>query len=300
MPGLYGTVRTCDINVENDVEILYFYRPTRGTEPDNMTGFKSLSSNYLIPSQYDEDEPQASTNTHNILGLYELRLPMDVFGQKGFYTVYIRPKEISTTLTDVSVLASYPDVKGVVFNLGSGELSGINDLTGYRIDYLDKNGNRTDVSRIITSCNRCEPILVTIADAYPKATRYKLTDSTASNLVFCTVTPSAASSFKPNATPFIGIPGDSVFVVNTKFDPKLIEIEMVDHDADTLTYMIEGDQVRNRDKAIITTYNDEHEIYKQQDYYTVKDKLGNALYDVKRNRDGIDNEESYDNTIDNI
>ena len=64
--------------------------------------------------------------------------------------------------------------------------------------------------------------------------------------------------------------------------------------------MIEGDQVRNRDKAIITTYNDNHEIYKQQDYYTVKDSLGNALYDVKRNREYIDGEESYDNTVDNV
>jgi len=294
MSSLYGSVKVSNLDIENDVEILYFYRPTRSTDPDNMTGFKFLDSSCLVKAQYDNELNQPISD---ILGLYELRLPLDVFNQKGFYTVYIRPKEVPITLTDVSVLAAYPDVKGVIINLST--LNGVTDLTGYRLDYLDTNGNRTDISRLITSCNRCEPILVTVADSYPKLTRYRFTDTT-SNLVFCTVTPSAANSFKPNATPYIGVPGGSVYLVNTKFDPKLLEIEMVDHDADTLTYMIEGDQVRNRDKAIITTFNDDHEIYKQQDYYTVKDKLGNPLFDVKRNRTAIDSSESYDNTVDNI
>lgn len=300
MPGLYGTVRVSNLNIENDVDILYYYRPTRSTDPDNMTGYKMVSSSdvtsWLTKATYDNNEGQP---LNDILGLYELRLPVDIFNKKGFYSVYIRPKEIRTVLTDVSVLATYPDVKGVVLNLGSNELRNITDLTGYRIDYLDVNENRTDISRLITSCNRCEPVLVTVSDAYPKTTRYKFTDSS-SNLVFCTVTPASASSFRPNVTPYIGVPGGSVYITNTKFDPKLVEIEMVDHDADTLTYMIAGDQVRNRDKAIITTFNDDHEIYKQQDYYTVKDSLGNALYDVKREREAIDDSESYDNTIDNI
>ena len=294
MASLYGTVRTSNLDIDNDVEILYFYRPTRSTDPDDMTGFRFLDSSCLVKAQYDNDLNEPISD---ILGLYELRLPLDVFNQKGFYTVYIRPKEERIKLTDVSVLATYPDVKGVIINLS--DLNGVVDLTGYRIDYLDTSGNRTDISRLITSCNRCEPVLVTVADSYPKTTRYRFTD-TSSNLVFCTVTPSSASSFRPNVTPYIGVPGGEVYLVNTKFDPKLLEIEMVDHDADTLTYMIEDDQVRNRDKAIITTYNDEREIYKQQDYYTVKSSLGEPLYDVKKNRDSIDNGESYDKVIDNV
>jgi hypothetical protein len=63
--------------------------------------------------------------------------------------------------------------------------------------------------------------------------------------------------------------------------------------------MIEGDQVRDRDNAIITTYNDDREIYKQQDYYTVKNKLGVPLYDVKQNRENIDGSQAYDNVINN-
>lgn len=289
MAGLYGTVRPSNIEINNDVEMFYYYRPTRGTDDENFSnGFKTLDNVNLVQSKSEDDI---------LIGMFELRLPLDIFNKKGFYSVYLRPKENVVNITDVSVLAAYPNVKGVVFNLSN--FSGITDLTGYRIDYFDSNGKRTDVSRLITSCNRCEPVLVTVSDSYPKVTRYRLTDSS-SNLVFCTVTPSTASSFRPDVAPFIGVPGGKVIVSNTKFDPKLIEIEMVDHDADTLTYMIEGDQVRDRDNAIITTYNDDHEIYKQQDYYTVKDELGNPLRDVKRNRQYIDPDQSYDNTIDNV
>ncbi len=293
---LYGTVRSANIDI-SDVEMFYYYRPSRSTDPDTMDGFLPLGSECLVKAEYDSS---LNKNPNDILGLYELRLPVNIFNKKGFYTIYIRPKEIETTLTDVSVLAAYPDIKGVVFNLAQFSGTSITDLTGYRIDYFNEDGVRNDISRLITSCNRCEPILVTVGDAYPKATRYRLTDSSSNNLVFCTVTPSSASSFKPNVTPYIGIPGGKVTVTNTKFDPKLIEIEMVDHDADTITYMLEGDQIRNRDKAIITTYNDDHEIYLQQDYYTVKDSLGNPLYDVKRKREFIDSEESYDEKINNI
>lgn len=296
MAGFYGTVRPSNINVESDVEIFYFYRPSRNSDPDDMTGFKSLDTTCLVPTYYDNS---ISGATSSILGLYELRLPLDIFNQKGYYTVYIRPREVKITLTDVSVLAAYPDVKGVVINTNGNDLSTVDDLTGYRIDYLGENG-ATDISRLITSCNRCEPVLVTVSDNYPKATRYRLTDNTSNSLFFCTVTPSAASSIKPNVTPYIGVPGGEVVISNTKFDPVMLEIEMVDNDIDSLMTMVAGDQVMNRDKAIITTYTDDGEIFKQQDYYTVKNKLGEALYTVKRNRPNIDTEESYDNRVDNV
>ena len=300
MSGLYGTIRPSNININTDVEIYYYYRPTRSTDPDDMTGFKQLDSTYLVPTFYDQN---SSYSGASILGLYELRLPLDIFNKKGYYTVYIRPREIRTTLTDVSVLAAYPDIKGVIINTnvsGDDGLIGINDLTGYRIDYIGDNGTVSDISRIITSCNKCEPVLVTVSDSYPKATRYKLTDNSNNTLYFCTVTPSTASSIKPNVTPYIGKPGGSVIISNTKFDPVMLEIEMVYNDIDSVMNMVAGEQVMNRDKAIITTYNDSKEIFKQQDYYTVKDKLGEPLYTVKRNRATIDIQESYDNRIDNV
>lgn len=72
---------------------------------------------------------------------------------------------------------------------------------------------------------------------------------------------------------------------------------MVDHDIETLSYMIEGDQVNDRDNGIITTYNDKHEIYHQSDIYVLKDRLGNPLYNIKKKRDNIDYSQDYENLM---
>lgn len=282
--GTFGSIRPANITPSTDVEILYTYRPTRSTEDDDFKdGYKTLDASECLKPCYKED------GATKIAGIYDVRLPLDKFNKKGFYTLYIKPKEIVATICDVSVLVSYPDVKGVVFNMGSSsELNGIGDLTGYRIDYADGS------SRLIKSCNRCEPMAVSTGDGYPKAVRYNLTDTTTSNYFFCTVTPSAAPSFKPNAYPYIGVPGEQVTISNTLFTPKMIEVEMVEHDADTISYMLEGDQIRDRDNGIITTYNEDNEIYQQYDYYTIKSKLGVPLYDVKKNRKNIDFTQSHD------
>lgn len=282
--GLFGTIRPANIDINNDVEILYYYRPTRGTSSDNFDGYKSLNPSDCMTYCVTE-------NTHDrINGIYDLRLPLDEFNQKGFYNVYIRPKVLTATIIDVNVLASYPDVRGVIFNINDSGLQGISDLTGYRIDFSD------GTSRLIKSCNRCEPVAANIGDGYPVVTRYNLVD-TSSNYVFCTVSPSTAPSFRANAAPYIGTPTEIVSVVNTKFAPQLIEIEIVEHDIETLTYSVEGDQARDRDNGILTTYNDENEIYKQFDFYTVKSVIGDELYDIKKGRKLIDNNQEYDNVM---
>ena len=40
MSGMYGTVKPADINISNDVEIFYHYRPSINTEDINFTDFK--------------------------------------------------------------------------------------------------------------------------------------------------------------------------------------------------------------------------------------------------------------------
>ena len=283
--GVFGTVRPADIDIVSDVEVMYMYRPTRSTDEDGVRGYRPMDpSSCLAHSINDEDATK-------IAGLYELRLPLDIFNKKGFYSVYIRPREVHVPIVDVSVLAAYPDVRGVVINMESEGLYGISDLTGYRIEY--QNGD----TRLIKSCNRCEPVAVNNGDGYPNVTRYSLVD-TSSDYVFCTVSPSVAPSYKPNASPYIGTPGEEVVIANTKFSSQLVEFEFTEHNADTISYMLEGDQVRDRDHGIITTYNDEKEIYHQADYYTVKSRLGEPLYDVKRSRESIDNSQAYDNVID--
>lgn len=284
--GVFGTVRPAKLDPSRDVEILYYYAPSRGETSSEFNGYVRLNATEcLVPSNINNDEGTV------INGLYKLRLPLDKFNRKGIYSIYIRPKECVTKIVDVSVLAAYPDVKGVVLNINKDDLVGLDNLTGYRIEFAD------GTTRLIKSCNRCEPVIVNTGDGYPKSTRYNLTDNS-SDLVFCTVSPSSAPTFRPNAKPYIGEPGVEVKVINTLFTPQLYSVEMVTHDFDTLSYMLEGDQVNDRDNAIITTYNDKHEIYHQSDYYVLKDKLGNPLYNVKQKRQYIDTNQEYDKIID--
>lgn len=280
--GIFGSIRGASIDISRDVEIYYYYRPTRSTEDDDFNYFKPLGASECLTKVKNEDGKE-------IVGAFNLRLPLDKFNSKGFYTVYIMPKELTASIIDVSVLAAYPDVKGIVLTL-SGNLAGITDLTGYRIEYPDGS------IRLVTSCSYCEPVVVNIGDSYPKTTRYKLTDAS-SSLVFCTLTPSSTLSFKPDASPYIGKAGEEIRIYNTFFSPKMLEIEMVDHDIDTVSTMLEGDQVRDRDNGIITTYNPDKQIYIQSDIYTIKSRNGVPLYDVKTKRENIDSNQDYDTVI---
>lgn len=285
--GLYGTVRPAVLDT-NDVEIFYYYRPTRGVESEEFgDNFKQLDASECLV-------PVSGEGVGKLNGMFNLRLPLDKFNMKGYYTVYIRPKEIEATIMNVSTLVANPTIRGVIFDITE---TGIEDLTGYRIEYYDDNENVT-MARLITSCNYCEPQKVVISDAYSSVIRYSLTNNSSQyNIVFCTVTPSSVSASRPNSIPSLGKRGQKVHLVNTKFDPVMLEIEMVEHDIETLTTMIEGDQIRDLDNGLITTYNENKEIYRQHEYYTLKSENGTPLFDVKVKRDDIDPSQDYNNIV---
>lgn len=294
MAGLYGTVRPAKIDPINDAELFYFYRPNRSTTATDFSNFKKLDASNLIASNVETDGGEVSV----LPGMFNLRLPLDTFNDTGIYTVYIRPKEYMINLQDVSVLADYPDIRGVVIN--KNDVGGITDLTGYRIEYFDATTRkRTDRAYIITSCNFCRPIWVNITDSVNVPKRYQYTD-TSSNMLFCTLTPCSYGDYSPNVAPSIGtgVPDkDLVAVINTKFSPVMIEIEMVEHDAETITTMLEGDTIMDHDNAIMTHYNENKEIYQQYDFYEQKNALGEPLYTVKKKRDNINSGEDYDNIV---
>ena len=296
MNGLYGTVRSAKIDPSKDAELFYYYRPNRSTTAPDFTGFKRMDASNLVASNGEVD----STIENIIPGLYNLRLPLDTFNDAGIYTIYIRPKEYITNLSDVSVLADYPDIRGVVIDKNT--VGGVTDLTGYRIEYFDTTTNpaeRTDRAVIITSCSFCKPVWVSVTDEINIPRRYQFSD-TSSNLLFCTVTPCSYGDYSPNENPNIGtgVPEkDKVAIINTKFSPVMLEIEMVEHDMETITTMLEGDTIMDHDKAIMTHYNDNKEVYQQYDFYEQKNELGEPLYSVKRKRDNIDTTEDYDNIV---
>lgn len=287
MNGTYGTIKPAVVNIEQDVQILYNYKPDRGH--DNTKTFTELPASNLLNTY------ESTNSTIPISGLYNLKLPLSIFNRKGIYTIYIKPKEMTKTIYAIGSLRDFPDIRGVIFktsDFNDSQLTVNNGLVGYRIDY----GNANNVySRIITSSNRCSLV------PSNGIAKYILNNDGGSvgggDLIFCTVTPSSANSFNTNTPPSIGSQNESVRIVNTKFNPLMFEIEMVEHDAETLSYMIEGDQVRNLENGTFTVYNHDKEIYKQYETYTVKTQLGRPVFDIKTNKDVIDPSQSYDNTI---
>jgi hypothetical protein len=301
--GTYGTKKPAFIT-SDDVDIFYFYRPTRSTDSmEFSTGFQMLDSSLLMSTTYVDDDD----NVSNLPGMYNLKLPVDKFGSPGIYTIYIKPKEIEATISDIGVLTAYPNIRGVVLN--SSNINATNSqifnnggLIGYRIDYYDNdvNGQLTqqDMYRIITSNNRCEPVSQNFNDVNGKGIKYRLNNS--SNLIFCTVTPSIGMSFNPNDLPSLGTTGQKIKLVNTKFNPISLEIEMVERDVQDIATMLEGDQIRNLDNAIITTFNKDGEIYHQAEYGNIVDTATGTHTDFKFAKDRTNFDASEKQKMDEI
>ena len=291
MNGIYGTIKPAYItNIDNDVEIFYSYRKNRGVN-DATTNFLPGDTRWLVPATAKTQ----NGGTEVLPGVFTLQLPLETFGEVGIYSIYIKPKEIEAIIQDIGVLSAYPDVRGMVLQTFTGNDSVLNvngALTGYRVEYFGFNNTRSEDFTIITSSNKCSTIIQNIISTNQKAVRYRFDDT--SNLIFCTVSPSTSPSFNANALPYIGRVNEKIRLVNTKFEPLLIEIEMVEHDEETISIMLEGNQIRNLDNGLITTYNFDNEIFRQHEYYTIKETTGRNLYDVKVDRkDNIDSSQDF-------
>lgn len=287
MNNTYGIVRPSTLNIENDVEIWYNFKPNRYTNDSQYSTFTKVDD---VTSMLDSSKIDDDTNTV-LNGMFNLSLPVSIFGNTGIYTVYIKPKEIECEIKDVGALAAYSDVRGIVLDTQTitdqTALFQSDNLVGYRIEYLDTSGNgeRQDMYRIVTSCNRCEPISQNLTSANSNANGYRYNES--GTLCFITVTPSLSPSFKPNATPYIGTPNQKIIISNTKFDPVSIEIEMVEHDVESLWTSMNGNTIRSLDNGLVTVYNKNNEVFTQHEYYTLKDNYTtNDKYEVKKDRDG--------------
>lgn len=305
--GVYGT--NIPIHIDRNklsslVDISYCYNESRAYDSLSSSKFTSLPSSVLANCTREVD---SGSNLDEIVeGMYTLQLPLSDFNKKGFYTVYIKPKEYAINITDVGCLSAYSDVRGIILdtNAISDEYEIIknmartnNGLVGFRIVFLDENGVREDYYRIVTSNNKCEPVIQAPNSSSDKTYTYRYDDS--SSLTFLTVSPSSAPTFKSNATPYIGKPTQRILLVNTLFEPIQLDIEMVTHDADTISNMLEGSQLRDLDNGLVTTYNEKNEIYAQSEHYTLKENAsGNPVYEVKKNKtDSIDFSQTIDDKL---
>lgn len=285
--GNYGIIRPSTVE-PSDVEILYYYQPTRDFQ-GNIT-VEKLSSNDVISTIKDP-----INTTRALGGAYNLKLPADRFNQKGFYYIFLRPKQIEVPIADIGVLNGFENMVGIVFNINN--VTSPEDrikfrdggLTGFRVEYINASDNTLipNFFRIITSSNLCEAVDSGIAtpNSLP-AVRYRF--NTTGSLLFCTVTPSSPHSSQPSILPYIGQQNQSVLLSPTYFDPLMIEVELAEHDADTLGIALYGDQIKRVSDGNLTFYDRNRNIYKQFNIWEYQNPANTPQYQIRQKRDTVD------------
>lgn len=301
--GVYGINRPADVSPE-DCEVWVHYTPSRDSIGNATVSLLDPTQVLLQIDNPNKVQSNVTTGFEVFGGMYTLRLPVAQFNQRGIYTIMIKPVEIRTRIVDCGVLSAFPDIKGILIDLADIPPQYVNkfennNLIGYRIEYLNTNTNVADVKirnffKIVTSNNRAEPVNQNLTNTNQKAIRYNFNDN--STLVFCTVSPSSTTNVKPNVLPFIGQPNQEIIITNTYFNPIMIEIEMVEHDIETLAYGLFGNQTKSLEDGIYTIYNFNNDIYKQYNLYEIKDQFtGEPLFEVREERNNIDFTKTFDN-----
>jgi len=292
--GTIGNIRPSDVNIE-DIEIIYTFSPNRQTE---TTFVGSLDSSVVFSEINLNDDTLVN-------GLYNLRLDPEVFNEKGIYNIYIKPKEFKLKITDCGVLSTISSVRGIVIN--ANDISEIstrftnNGLVGYRIEYFDNEGNKIrNLFRVVTSSNRCVSENLNNNSPLQSSVRYRFSDSESSNLLFLTVTPSTPTNVRPNLTPNIGSPNQDIVITNTFFSPILIEVELTEHDIESLALGVFGDQSKSKIDGILTYYDNDGNIYKQFDVFETENSEGVIDYEVKIERDSIDTSKNLGDILNEI
>jgi len=284
--GSYGTIRPSDVSPA-DVDIILNYTPSRD-QTDNFVLTK-LDANSILRPYFNNNQTGGNSGIEILGGMYNLKLPADQFNKIGIYTLYIRPAEIRTKITDCGILSALPNVKGIVIDLNNVPSQFTNKFTnqglvGFRVEYLNDDGSKIpNFFRVITSSFYCEPVIQNLTNTSQQSIRYRYTEGT-TNIMFCTLSPSSSPTNKPNATPFIGQPNQNIIISNTFFNPVTTEIEIVEHDISTLAIALYGNQTKSIDDGIYTIYDSNNNIYKQYNLYEIRDQFSDLLYEVRQDR----------------
>ena len=296
--GSYGTIRPSDVSPE-DVQILLNYTPSRDVT-DNFI-LTQLDAQTILKPYFNNTQTGGNAGVEVLGGLYNLTLPAEQFNALGIYTLYLRPKEIRTKITDCGVLNALPNVKGIVVDISNVPAQYQNKfvsqgLVGFRVEYLNTNGSKIpNFFRVITSSFFCEPVVTNQTNTTAKTIRYRYVDGN-TNLIFLTLSPSSSPTNNPNSTPFIGQPNQNIIISNTYFNPITLEIEMVEYDISSLAIALFGNQTKSIDDGVYTIYDSQNNIYRQYNLYEIRDQFNALLYEVRQNRNNnIDFSKNFTN-----
>lgn len=294
--GVTGIIRPSTVDL-SDIEIFYSFTPDRITEPTNFT---PLQTQDVLKKKL------ISTTSNQILqGMYTLKLPSTTFNQIGYYTIMIRPKQITATIADCGVLSQFPDQKGIVLNTNNPDLLSLGDklnpggMCGFRIEYLDNNGVITpNLFSTVAYSNRCEAVSQPSNTSTQATVLYRLNNT--GSLLFLSVTPSTSPSIKPNALPYIGIAGQQIILSNSYFDTQIIDIELTEYDLRKIALLVNGERTLNIETGIENIYDEQRNILAQSTLFDIKDEFQNPLYKVKENNTNINRSEGWDSINENV
>jgi hypothetical protein len=296
--GSYGTIRPSDVSPA-DVEIIMNYTPSRDVTDQFV--LTKLDAQTILRPYFANSETGGNAGVEVLGGLYNLTLPANQFNALGIYTLYIRPAEIRTVISDCGVLSALPNVKGIIIDISDVPTQYQNKfvpqgLVGFRVEYLNPDGSKIpNFFRVVTSSFFCEPVTTNEVNTTQKAVRYRYVDGD-SNLIFLTLSPSSSPTNKPNATPFIGQPDQDIIITNTFFNPVSVEIEMVEYDISSLAIALYGNQTKSIDDGIYTIYDANDNIYRQYNLYEIRDQFNALLYEVRQSRgNNIDFSKNFTN-----
>ena len=296
--GSYGTIRPSDVS-PSDVEIILNYTPTRDVTDQFV--LTKLDAQTILRPYFANTETGGNAGVEVLGGLYNLTLPANQFNALGIYTLYLRPAEIRTVISDCGVLSALPNVKGIVIDITDVPTQYQNKfvpqgLVGFRIEYLNSDGSKIpNFFRVVTSSFFCEPVVSNEVNTSQKAIRYRYVEGD-SNLIFLTLSPSSSPTNKPNATPYIGQPDQDIIITNTFFNPVTVEVEMVEYDISSLAIALYGNQTKSIDDGIYTIYDSSNNIYRQYNLYEIRDQFNALLYEVRQSRgNNIDFSKNFTN-----
>jgi hypothetical protein len=281
------------------VDIILNFTPTRDVTDQFV--LTKLDAQTILRPYFANSETGGNAGVEVLGGLYNLTLPANQFNALGIYTLYIRPAEIRTVISDCGVLSSLPNVKGIIIDISDVPTQYQNKfvpqgLVGFRVEYLNPDGSKIpNFFRVVTSSFFCEPVVTNEVNTTQKAIRYRYVDGD-SNLLFLTLSPSSSPTNKPNATPFIGQPDQDIIITNTFFNPVSVEIEMVEYDISSLAIALYGNQTKSIDDGIYTIYDANDNIFRQYNLYEIRDQFNALLYEVRQSRgNNIDFSKNFTN-----
>lgn len=287
--GTYNTSRPSTVDPK-DVEVYYTFSPNRETRP---TAPVALDATSVLNAENDSSGMKMG-------GLYTLRLPASEFNRLGIYNVYIRPRQIRSRIIDCGVLAAIPDHKGIVLDAGDFPIDrdklAPGGLQGYRVEYKESDGTlRSNYFTICAWSNRSTVVAQNIGNTTQTSRAYRFDN--VGNLIFLSLTPSTSHSINDTIKPYLGIADQEIILTNPYFDAVHMEVELVEHDFNSLATAIFGNQTRSINDGVVTTYREidgEQKIFAQHSLYLIKDPIsGKQIYEIRENLSDLDDSKSW-------